>query len=86
MCACIQGEKKDFNHFYNGNSKKMKNAPETIRVNEDEKRLIGKKLLEINKLLANQQKQTYTFSQLVHLIIKEGTNKIKIDKNGNLTI
>lgn len=62
------------------------NTPQNIRITTKEQQKIKKKLLEINKLLAKQDKETYTFSKLVHIVIENGIDKIKIDKNGKITI
>ena len=60
--------------------------PTNIRLTKDEQRDIEVKCRELNKILINQEFAPIQESELVHIILKRTTNRVTVNKRGEIDI
>lgn len=57
-----------------------------LRLNEEEVERVRVKAIEINKKLIRLEKEPVKDSELMHIILKLGTENIIVNKNGDFEI
>lgn len=57
-----------------------------LRLNEEEVEKVRVKAIEINKKLIRLEKEPVKDSELMHIILKLGTENIIVNKNGDFEI
>ena len=57
-----------------------------LRLNEEEVEKVREKAIEINKKLIRVEKEPVKDSELMHIILKLGTENIIVNKDGELEI
>lgn len=57
-----------------------------LRLNEEEVEKVREKAIEINKKLIRLEKEPVKDSELMHIILKLGTENIIVNKDGELEI
>lgn len=58
----------------------------TVRLSEKEQEMIRNKAIEINKVLVANMKQPLKDSELIHVILEQGINRLEVTKSGIVTI
>lgn len=54
--------------------------PTTLRLTKDEQKLLEQKTRELNKSLIGDEMKPITESELAHVVLKEGLQRVSYDK------